>query len=177
MALKFGEELEDVGHDDAELQALLAPTQQEEIQRDPEPVYEEPVGFEDRLFPDEPRPRPKPVTKALQKDIKGKVAMLLMVPGSMWAGRDEHCGGAFLDAIPDDVDAEGDATPGIASALTDIICDSPDMVKWFTTSGKYMKWFTLAMAVQPVLATAFHHHVTHAIQDTPQEQDFSQYVS
>lgn len=166
----------------SEADELLALLNDEGQTSDPEPGYmDAKTPMEDRIFPDEPvkSAPPKRVNLSTRKDIRGKVAMLLTVPGSMWAGRDPHCGGAFLEAIPDQVgevindqgELEEATSPGIATALTDIICESPDVVNWFTSSGKYMKWLTLAMAVQPVLATAFQHHVTHSLASTEETSD------
>lgn len=200
VGLRFNPGLEDVGDDADGLMALLGGENEEyddadkiqrfinggtyndpddvEFEQDPEPGYEKP-SFEDRVIPDftTTTVASKRVTQAIRKDVKGKVAMFLTVAGATWAGRDPVCGQTLVQAIPDQEDEDG-VSAGIATALTDIICDSPDVVKWFTSSGKYMKWLTLAMAVQPVLTTAFHHHVTHAISNEPQEpEDWSGYAT
>lgn len=187
MALRYGSDVKDVTADEDALESLLkgsetpAPTwdgiQAAALGEDPYRDYEKP-GIEEVVFPDDPKPLPKKVAAATRKDIRGKVAMLLTGAALPLRQRDPVCVGALIEAIPDQTDEDGDTQVGIASALTDLICDSPDMVKWFTASGKYMKWFTLMMTVQPVLTVAFHHHVTHAIgdedtvADTP---DWSQY--
>lgn len=175
--LKF-DDLDDVGADDAALHELLTGGQPSEDSylQDPDPEYGKP-RLEDRIFPDpDPAPRTaasgKRVTQTIRKDIRGKVAMLLTVAGATWSSRDATCGNALIESIPD---SEQDERIGVATALTDLICDSPDVVKWFTTSGRYMKWLTLAMAVQPVLTTVFHHHVTHAITDDESTPDWSGY--
>lgn len=173
--LKF-HALEDVGADDAELRALLdGEPSIPDFTPDPDPDYGKPT-LEDRVFPEPstkttPAASGKRVTQTVRKDVRGKLAMLLTVAGSTLATRDQHCGNALVAAIPD----ADDDTPGIATALADLICDSPDLVKWFTTSGKYMKWLTLAMAVQPVLTTVFHHHITHVITDDDTPPDWSGY--
>lgn len=159
--------------------AVPQPTTEDDhtFAEDPDPWADEPKqNLADKVFPDDPFKAAKKVTQAVRKDVKGKVAMFLTIAGATWAGRDQHCGTALLEAVPDQADEEGGTSAGIATALTDIICDSPDVVKWFTSSGKYMKWLTLAMAVQPVVQTAFHHHITHAITDEPVEQGWSQYT-
>lgn len=148
---------------------------------DPDPDYGR-SDLADKLFPDNPMP-PKKISQAIQKDIRGKVAMLLTIGGAGWASRDPYCGGEFLDAIPDrasiDEDGHEETSPGLASALTDIFVDSPEIVNWFTTSGKYMKWLTLAMVIQPLLAKMWAHHVSHSVQDNGEEpsQDWGMYAT
>src|SRR5215469_4099308 len=63
--------------------------------------------------------RPRiPVT--IRADINAKVSVPLEVSGTIWAVRDPLCGGMFLQQ-----------RPAIAETLTDIICDSPDLVAFF----------------------------------------------
>lgn len=124
-------------------------------------------------------PADKPVTATIRKDIRGKVAMFLTMFGAGWSARDEHCGQALLDAIGDQTTPAG-VSPGIATALTDILCDSPDIVAWFTTGGSYMKWLTLATTLEPVLSTLFRHHVAHTIREENEGQagaDWSMYAA
>lgn len=145
-----------------------------ELEEDPDPGYGR-ESIADRLFPDDDFDKPVRVTQALKKDVRGKLAMLLGITGAAWSNRDQICGGMLLQSIPDRVDDEsGEQVPGLATAIADIVCDSPDMVKWFTTSGKYMKWITLALAAQPVLTVIAGHHVMHTITEEPQdERDYS----
>lgn len=152
-----------------------------EFAADPDPDYGR-SSIADKVFPDHPLP-PKKITQAVQRDIRGKVAMLLTVAGAGWKARDPYCGGEFLGSIPDHVlvDDEGNTefAPGLASALTDIFIDSPDIVSWFTTSGKYMKYLTLAMVVQPLLTKLWAHHIAHSVQDDGEQapQDWSMYAT
>lgn len=165
-------ELADVADDDAALTDLLStpdtgpatPDGDSAFTPDPEPDYGR-LGLEDRIFPDGSaagKATTKRVSIAVRKDIRAKVAMLLMLVGSAWSARDAHCGGALLDSVGD---REDEGRVGVASALTDIICDSPDLVGFFTTSGSYMKWLTLALAVQPLATTVVGHHITHTVHD------------
>lgn len=158
----------------------LEATDDEDLTPDPEPGYAT-TSLKEQLFGAKKAPAPKakpakaavsdkPPTVSVRRDIRGKLAMFLGIIGTGWASRDDHCGGTFLDSIADQKTESGDA-PGIATALTDIICDSPDMVAWFTSSGSYMKWLTLATAVQPVLTTIFAHHVTHSIVDDSDDEN------
>lgn len=162
--------LADVADDDAALTDLLStpddgPATSDgdaAFAPDPEPDYGR-LGLEDRIFPDAAgKASSKRVTVAVRRDIRAKVAMLLMLVGSAWSARDAHCGGALLDSVGD---SEDEGRVGVASALTDIICDSPDLVGFFTTSGSYLKWLTLALAVQPLATTVVGHHITHTVHD------------
>jgi hypothetical protein len=117
---------------------------------------------------------PVKVTPAVRKDIRAKLALLLGLPASIVKRRDPVCGTVMLQQVPD-----------VSDALADIMCDSPDLVAFFTSSGSgYMKWLTLATALQPVLETGFKHHVSHSIGNQenegsgpPVHQDWSRYAA
>ncbi len=109
-------------------------------------------------------------TMAVQQDIAAKVGIMLTIPGTVWRARDPLCGGVFMDQEPE-----------IASALTDLIMDSPDLVEWFTgTGGNFMKFFRLAAACMPVGSMIWAHHVVHSIEPPPadaQQPDYAQYAA
>lgn len=124
----------------------------EDIQAEPEP--------ED--LPKDPEPKRKPsktprqsrtrVTAAVKKDVEAKIAMMVGLPAAMLTPYDPICFGALTDV-----------TPELAKALTDLAVQSPDLVAWFTSSGKFMTWFSIAMILQPVAVAAYKHHVTHEL--------------
>ncbi len=105
--------------------------------------------------------------------------MLLMVIGGTWASRDPYCGQALVDAIPDrGWPADDDAvSEGLASSLTELVCGSPELVRWFSAGGRYLKWMSVAMAVQPVVQAMVAHHITHSADaDAPAgDQQWAQY--
>jgi hypothetical protein len=135
------------------------------------------------LAPDEP-PAPIPpgperkgrtgaakVTATVRKDIYAKISLGLELPGRVWAARDPYCGGAFVVQ-----------RPAIADALADIVCDSADLVAWFTgPAGGFMKYLKLAAALQPVAVTVYGHHIAHAIGaengQAEGQPDLSRYVA
>jgi len=107
-----------------------------------------------------PRSTPGPrrartrVTATVQRDVQAKIRMVLVPAGRVWAMRDQMCGPVFVEQEPD-----------ISEALAEIVCDSPDLLNWFTgPAGGYMKYFKLIMAVQPVLLVLWMHHIAHADQ-------------
>jgi hypothetical protein len=79
---------------------------------------------------------------------------MLEIPGRVWEARDPVCGGTFVAQ-----------RPAISSALTDIVCQSPDLIAWFTGSGgAFMLWLNVAAACWPVLTVIMAHHVYHSIE-------------
>jgi len=97
------------------------------------------------------RPR---VSVSIRADINAKVSVPLEVGGTIWAARDPLCGGAFLAQ-----------RPAVADALTDIICDSPDLVAWFTgPASRFMLYLNLAGALWPVVEMISAHHVYHSVE-------------
>lgn len=185
MQLKYGSELDDISTDEEDLAAFLGAAREREegaadagpaadfepfegeFERDPDSDFEG-EGLADRIIPDSffDPPKGRPTAARLRKDIRAKTAMLLLPLGSVWKARDEYCGGEFIEAIPE-----------ISDKLTAIFVDSPDVVKWFTASGKWMKWLDLAMAVEPVGRAVVSHHVTHSVDKAQTEQDWSVYAA
>jgi len=99
------------------------------------------------------RPRKIAVSATLRADINAKISMPLEIGGQIWAARDPLCGGRFLDQ-----------RPAIADAFTDIVCDSADLVAFFTgPGGQFMKYLNLGAALWPVIEVAAAHHVYHTI--------------
>jgi hypothetical protein len=99
------------------------------------------------------RARAVRVTVSIRADISAKVSMPLAIAGSIWEARDPLCGGTFVRQRPD-----------IADALTDIICDSADLVAFFTgPGGAFMKYLNLGAALWPVIEVAAAHHVYHSV--------------
>jgi hypothetical protein len=138
-----------------------------EVQLDPEPKRESPKAFRPSAKGTASKVR---VTAAEKRDIRAKVEFILAPSAVMIGNVDPFCGPVFTRQAPE-----------IAQALTDIICDSPDLVRWFTgagSAGGYMKYLTLVMACLPVGTVVFAHHVTHSIGEPPPDtvpEDWSQY--
>jgi hypothetical protein len=97
------------------------------------------------------QPAPK-VTPAVRRDIEGKVAFWLLIPGEPWRRVDPYCGQAYLDSIED-----------IALKATPLLCQSPAVVRWFAKSTTFVQVTELAMACRPVAEAIIAHHVTRRI--------------
>ena len=200
MTVKFGGDLADISADEEALADLLqnarareehafdstgkpldAQWEGEGLDPDPEPGYEQRGGWRESLFGEkqdtdgEQKPKPLRVTVAIRKDVRGKTGMFLAAVGSVWQRRDPYCGGHFLQTLPSYKDEDGEQIDGLVDALTDIFCDSPDIVRWFTTSGKFMKYLNLISLLEPVAAAFYMHHIVHRVDVADAEPDWSAY--
>ena len=91
------------------------------------------------------------VTALTRRDVEAKIRFVLHPAGQVWSARDPVCGGTFAVQEPE-----------VSSALAEIVCDSPDLLAWFTgPAGGFMKYFRLVMALQPVGLAVWAHHVAH----------------
>ena len=110
------------------------------------------------------------VTASVRTDIGAKISFALEIPGRIWQARDPTCGGTFVEQ-----------RPAIADALTEIVCQSPDLVAWFSGSGgQFMLWLNLAAACWPVGTMVMAHHVYHTLDELPenaQQADYTQYAA
>jgi hypothetical protein len=133
------------------------------------PAADEPPADEQPLGPD-PQPGPlrdtRPrgthhkITAGIRKDIDAKVGIMLELPGRVWEARDPLCGAVFVQQLP-----------STRSALVDLICQSPDLVAWFTgVGGGFMLYLNLLAALQPVAVTVWAHHIAHSIEAPGQQQ-------
>jgi hypothetical protein len=115
-----------------------------------------------------------PVKAAVRRDIQAKISFALELPGQVWKARDPVCGGRFVEQ-----------RPAMAEAWTDVVCDSPDLVAWFTgPGGGFMKYLKVGAATWPVIETVLAHHVIHrgdqdgkAAGQQPQAPDLSRYAA
>jgi len=99
------------------------------------------------------------VTAGVRADISAKVSMPLEIAGQIWHARDQLCGGVFLVQ-----------RPAIADSLTNIICQSADLVAFFTgPGGAFMRYLELGAALWPVVEVVAAHHVYHSVEAAPQD--------
>jgi hypothetical protein len=127
-----------------------------------EPADEQPLGPDPQPGPlrdTRPRGTHHKITAGIRKDIDAKVGIMLELPGRVWEARDPLCGAVFVQQLP-----------STRSALVDLICQSPDLVAWFTgVGGGFMLYLNLLAALQPVAVTVWAHHIAHSI-ETPGQQ-------
>jgi hypothetical protein len=187
MQLQYGSDLEDISTDEEVLAEFLGAAREREeaaadagpaapdfepfegeFDQDPDSGFGDEGGFADRIIPDSvfDPPKGRPTGARLRKDIRAKTAMFLTIGGSVWQARDEYCGDVFLETVPD-----------LSDKLAAIFCDSPDIVRWFTASGKYMKWLDLAVCLQPVGKAVVAHHITHSADKSRTEPDWTVYAA
>jgi hypothetical protein len=140
----------------------------------PEPDEPPAHAAKDWRKPPAPKARGRAVrvTATIRADITAKISMPLEIGGRIWAVRDPLCGGVFVQQRPD-----------IADALADIICDSADLVAFFTgPGGAFMKYLNLGAALWPVLEVVAAHHVYHTVRledaaQAPQQPDMTGYAA
>lgn len=109
------------------------------------------------------------LSASARSDIQAKISFGLELPGRLWEARDPVCGGAFVEQRPE-----------IAEALTEIVCQSADLVEWFTsTGGGFMLALNLGAACWPVVVTVMAHHVYHSLEapEPAQRPDMSAYAA
>lgn len=97
-------------------------------------------------------PRPTSTAKATgaqKKQVEDSIQLLLTLVGGGISMRDRVCGPAIT----------GQAE-AVAKAATPIICRNPAMLAWFTGGAGFMDIIGLLMAFQPIVGTAWSHHVT-----------------
>lgn len=127
-----------------------APEVREAPRADPEPAH---ARKEWRKQPKGQPAKASRVTVAVRTDIDAKISLALEIPGRVWQARDPVCGGTFVEQ-----------RPAIASALTEIVCQSADLVAWFAGSGgQFMLYLNLTAACWPVATVVMAHHVYHSI--------------
>lgn len=105
------------------------------------------------------RSRPRPALKAprltatVKADVDAKISFALEIPGRLWAAKDPVCGAAFVEQRPE-----------ISAALTEIVCNSPDLLAWFTgAGGGYLLYLNLLATCWPVATLWLAHHVYHSV--------------
>ena len=109
------------------------------------------------------------VTATVRRDVHAKIRFVLVPAGGLWQARDPLCGATFAAQEPE-----------VSDALADIVCDSPDLLAFFTgPAGGFMKYFRLMMALQPVGLAVWAHHIAHVAElvDGQQPQQMPAYAA
>jgi hypothetical protein len=157
---------------DAGLGAEMPPDEREGVSVDPEPAHARRDWRRGggQKTSGGPRAKPTRVTAGVRGDINAKISFALEIPGRIWQARDPACGGTFVEQRPQ-----------ISDALTEIVCQSPDLIAWFAGSGgQFMLWMNLAAACWPVATVIMAHHVYHTLEELPadaQQPDYGQYAA
>jgi hypothetical protein len=121
---------------------------------DPPPAHGRREWRKGKGGPKAPRAKPSKVTAGIRNDIDAKISFALEIPARVWEARDPVCGGTFVEQRPE-----------ISAALTEIVCQSPDLIAWFAGGGgQFMLYLNLMAAFWPVVTVAMAHHVYHSIE-------------
>lgn len=100
------------------------------------------------------------VTATVRNDVQAKVSILLGVPGSVWQARDPLCGGEFMAGLPQ-----------TSAAFTAWICQSSDLLAWFTgPGGNFMMILDILAALMPTASLVMAHHVYHSVEMAPADE-------
>lgn len=111
-----------------------------------------------RDTPNDPEPSDAPelrarsvfrVTTGMRRDVEGKLAFAFGMLGETWALIDPPCGSTLVDI-----------GPNMAKKYTPIICQSPEVVRWITKSGNFMRYVDAVMATWPLITIFVAHHLT-----------------
>lgn len=97
--------------------------------------------------PRQAAPPPK-LTRQVQQDIEGKIALLIMAPVGLWAVADPVCGNAAADNMDN-----------VISKAMPIILRSPTAIRLLTEGTTYFQWLDLIMAAMPIGSAVWAHHV------------------
>lgn len=120
---------------------------------DTEPV--EPDPKPNRLKSAGPKDTPK-VTAATRREIKSKLEVGILFGAAVWSQRDPYCAGVLSAQ-----------TEEIVDRATAVICRSPKMLNWLTSTGEYTDWIMLLTAITPVITAIWAHHVTRSVSEEP----------
>ena len=136
---------------------------------DPPPLHGD-KGWK-RSGPKSAPKKPTRITAAVRGDIDAKISFALEIPGRIWQARDPVCGTVFVEQRPE-----------ISGALTEIVCQSPDLVAWFAGGGgQFMLALNLMATLWPVVTVVMAHHVYHTVELGPPEpaadQPYRQYAA
>jgi hypothetical protein len=92
------------------------------------------------------------VTASDKRDIKAKIAMMLLPGASLWGSVDPFCGTAFAKVVPD-----------LSEDLADILADNAEIVAWFASGAGWLKYLKLLSTLQPVAVMVYQHHIAHTV--------------
>lgn len=102
-------------------------------------------------------------TAAEKRQIKDALTLMQLTLGGGLQFRDPHCGGLILE------NAEN-----IADKAVPIIARNPRWVEWFCGSAGWLDVMGLLIALRPVLAGVWGHHVTGSVGgESGDDTDFS----
>lgn len=107
----------------------------------------------------------KKTTAGQKRQIQDAVELMLLTFGGGVTFRDAHCGGAITENASN-----------IAAKATPLISRNPAWVEWFCGSTGFLDVMGLLIALRPVGASIWGHHVTHSV-ETGAQLDLSRFTA
>lgn len=102
------------------------------------------------------RPAAEPKTKvttAVRADVEAKLALVLGVVGMPWKAADPYCGGQWCDDVEN-----------MAKAWAPLLCQSAEVVRFFTRTSTFMLWVAALASMQNVASCVFSHHIAQTVE-------------
>lgn len=134
---------------DPEIPDTIPPEIAEQYAQDPPPMEPPAGGGKGPRRP--PAPRGSTV---LRRKVAAELEAYARMAALGVAVRDPHCGMAM-----------NDQAKAIADALAEIIARNPQLAEKFIQAGVIGDWAKLLMAVQPVVAAIYRHHIARSTDD------------
>lgn len=108
----------------------------------------------------------KKATAAQRKAIEDACSMMLLTLGGGISFRDAHCGGLVTEHADN-----------VAAKMVPIIARNPQWVEWFTGTSGWLDVMGLLIALRPIGAGFWAHHVSHTVGEGVAQVDYSQFTA
>lgn len=102
------------------------------------------------------RPAAEPkmkVTAAIKADVEAKLVLVLGLVGVPWKAADPYCGGQWCDDVE-----------SMAKAWAPLLCQSAEVVRFFTRTSTFMLWVAALASMQNVASCVFSHHIAQTVE-------------
>lgn len=126
--------------------------------RNRQPKWAKPDGKRQPRREVDPKVR---VTASVRADVEAKLALVLGVVAMPWKTADPYCGGAFADDVEK-----------MAKAWAPLLCQSAEIVRFFTKTSTFMLWVAALGSMQGVASCVYAHHISRSVEILPDGQIF-----
>jgi hypothetical protein len=140
----------------AQLTAVHDDEEAQQIEPNPNPDHDPPASWQEQPGQEAEEPPDQSSGKAsLQQDVRALVAMVYTIPGDILPNIDPYCFGPLADPK---------TTVTVIDSVTEIVMGSPKVAAWVASASGLMPWIKLGLAVKPVVANGWRHHVKQSVQ-------------